>query len=168
MDILIGIRWFATFSYKKSKVQNGKKCDVENSLSYSRTEILMTCKWSICVNPRTRRAHSVTSVTTINVKPSEESWYRFKNVIKKPNPPMSIIWMSIITETNQLLKIITTSICIFYAKYCSMLSFSLLTVTYVDIFRYFLSSFHPFHDPEVDFVCALHLPSLHIALIWYR
>lgn len=133
MDILIGIRWFATFSYKKSKVQNGKKCDVENSLSYSRTEILMTCKWSICVNPRTRRAHSVTSVTTINVKPSEESWYRFKNVIKKPNPPMSIIWMSIITETNQLLKIITTSICIF----CQILLYVIIQFTNGNIRGYF-------------------------------
>ena len=67
-------------------------------LAYSRIEILMVCDSSMNINPRTRRAHSVTRDTTINVNPRDESWYRFKKVIKNPNPPMSIIWMSMITE----------------------------------------------------------------------
>ena len=73
-------------------------------LAYSRIEILMVCDSSMNINPRTRRAHSVTRVTTTNVNPRDESWYRLRKVIKNPNPPMSIIWTSIITEGNNFFE----------------------------------------------------------------
>ena len=61
-------------------------------------ESLIVYVLPICVNPLSNMAHSVTSVTTMNVNPSDEKPYRFKNVIKNPNPPINIIWMSIITK----------------------------------------------------------------------
>ena len=69
-----------------------------NDPSYCKMDTSIVWELSIYVSPLTIRAHSVTSVTTINVNPSDESWYRFKNVIRNPNPPISIIWMSTITK----------------------------------------------------------------------
>ena len=69
-------------------------------MTYSNIVNLIVNESSIWVKPRRSIAHSVVTVTTINVSPSEEKPYRFKKVIKNPNPPISIIWISIITKND--------------------------------------------------------------------
>ena len=48
--------------------------DISNEVwTYSRIDILIMCEWSMCVNPRTSSAHSVTRVTTMKVNPRDEN-----------------------------------------------------------------------------------------------
>ena len=49
---------------------------------------------SIRVNPEKRMAHSVTTATTMKVRPRAEKLNLFRKVIKNPKPPRSIMWMS--------------------------------------------------------------------------
>ena len=52
------------------------------------------------LNPSNKIVHSVTKVTTINVRPREEYVNRLTNAIRNPNPPMSIMFTSSITVVN--------------------------------------------------------------------
>ena len=124
----------------------------------------MVFELSIYVSPRTRRAHSVTSATTINVNPSDESWYRFKNVIRNPNPPMSIIWMSTITK-KFFQRIINFGPDISLSKWIIIFD---IIATYLDIFPNFLLVFHPFHGHEADLEYVLRLLSLHTEVKTYK
>ena len=71
----------------------------------------------MCTKPRIKIAHSVVNVTMINVNPSEEKPYRLRKVIRNPNPPISIIWMSNITVINSLYEIVAHSVMMEVIKY---------------------------------------------------
>ena len=86
-------------------------------MTYSNIVKLIVYESSIWVKPRRSIAHSVVRVTTIKVSPSEENPYRFKKVIKNPNPPISIIWISIITiKWRQKWLLLESLIFWFYGK----------------------------------------------------
>ena len=52
---------------------------------------------SILMKPATRMAHSVTTTVIIMVRATAEKPCRFRNVIRNPNPPNSIMCTSRIT-----------------------------------------------------------------------
>ena len=88
-------------------------------VTYSKNVSRIVEESSICKKPRIRIAHSVANVTMIKVNPSEEKPYRLRKVIKNPNPPISIIWMSIITAIDNIYKMIVYNVMSEVIKYKS-------------------------------------------------
>ena len=111
-----------------------KKC---KQATYSKNVSLIVYESSMFTNPRIKIAHSVTSVTTIKVNPSAEKLYRLRKVIKNPNPPINIIWMSIITVSKIMSQNRIYSIIIQKPKYPSRLQLHSIYLLFLYIHGYF-------------------------------